>query len=81
MDALPESIDELSDVELFKSFKNCMKKPIMVQAVQMDKEFRVNSMEGNYKQGKSGDYLMSGIDGELYICDKDIFERSYDFKE
>jgi|688.fasta_scaffold418517_2 hypothetical protein len=21
---------------------------------------------------------MRGIDGELYICDKDIFERSYD---
>jgi len=34
---------------------------------------------GNYKQGKPGDYLMKGIDGELYICDGPIFERTYDF--
>lgn len=80
MTTYPQSIDELADVELFKSFKNCMKKPIMVQAVQMNEDFRVNSLEGNYKQGKAGDYLMSGIEGELYICDKDIFEKSYDFK-
>lgn len=79
MDVYPERIDDLDDVELFKSFNNCMKKPITVQAVQMNKEFQVQTLEGNYKQGKIGDYLMSGIDGELYICDKDIFERSYDF--
>jgi len=36
-------------------------------------------LEGNYKQGKAGDYLMQGIDNELYICDKDIFERTYDW--
>jgi hypothetical protein len=24
--------------------------------------------------------LMRGIDGELYICDGPIFEKSYDFK-
>lgn len=57
----------------------CMKKPITVHALQMHEPFRVNSMEGNYKQGKAGDYLMRGIDGELYICDRDIFERSYNF--
>jgi len=45
----------------------------------MLEEFRVNTLEGNYKQGKPGDYLMQGIDGELYICDKLIFEKTYDF--
>jgi hypothetical protein len=50
-----------------------------VQAVQIFTAFRVNTLEGDYKQGKPGDYLMSGIDGELYICDKGIFERSYDW--
>jgi hypothetical protein len=58
---------------------NCMKRPIVVQARQIDEDFRVNTLEGNYKKGKSGDYLMRGIDGELYICDKDIFEKTYDF--
>jgi hypothetical protein len=45
----------------------------------MDEEFRVDTLEGNYKQGKPGDYLMRGIDGELYICDGAIFEKTYDW--
>jgi hypothetical protein len=57
----------------------CIKRPIVVHAKQINEEFRVNTLEGNYKQGKPGDYLMRGIDGELYICDREIFERSYDF--
>lgn len=59
--------------------KPCTKRPIPVQAVQINEPFRVNSLEGDYAQGKPGDYLMKGIDGEMYICDKDIFEKSYDF--
>jgi hypothetical protein len=57
----------------------CVKRPIIVHALKIDEEFRVNTLEGNYKQGKPGDYLMRGIDGELYICDGSIFERTYDF--
>jgi hypothetical protein len=56
----------------------CKKKPIIVYSKQILEEFQVNSLEGNYKTGKSGDYLMKGIDGELYICDKEIYEKSYD---
>ena len=59
--------------------KGCLKKPIVVHAKQINEDFRVETLEGNYKQGKAGDYLMKGIDGELYICDKDIFEKTYDF--
>ena len=59
----------------------CRKRPIIVFAKQMDVKFRVRSLEGDYKQGKLGDYLMKGIDGELYICDKEIFEKTYDFVE
>jgi hypothetical protein len=57
----------------------CVKRPIVVHAKLMLEEFRVNTLEGNYKQGKPGDYLMRGIDGELYICDGPIFEKTYDF--
>jgi len=49
--------------------------------VAIDVAFRVETLEGNYKQGKPGDYLMRGIDDELYICDKSIFERTYDWVE
>lgn len=70
-------------MKVFETFEkvddmlSCMKKPIVVQCKQISEDFRVNTLEGNYKQGKSGDYLIKGVDGELYICDKDIFERTY----
>lgn len=65
--------------EVVSDMKPCVKRPLVVHALRIDTEFRVNTLEGNYKQGKAGDYLMRGIDGELYICDGPIFERSYDF--
>ena len=58
---------------------DCVKRPIVVHAKRIDEEFRVETLEGNYKQGKPGDYLMKGIDGELYICDGTIFEKTYEF--
>ena len=70
-----ETYEEVGDM------RSCMKRPITVHAKQMDVEFRVNTLEGNYKQGKAGDYLMCGVDGELYICDKTIFEKTYDFTD
>lgn len=72
-------------MKVFETFENisdlqpCRKKPIIVYAKPILEEFRVNSLEGDYAQGKPGDYLMKGVDGELYICDKSIFERTYDW--
>ena len=57
--------------------QGCVKRPFVVHAKKIDEEFRVETLEGNYKQGKPGDYLMRGIKAELYICDRDIFEESY----
>ena len=54
----------------------CRKKPIIIHATQVDEPFRVNSLEGDYKLGKAGDYLMCGVRGEHYICDKEIFEET-----
>ena len=56
--------------EKVEEMKPCMKKPLVVHAKQMEEEFRVKTLEGDYKLGKSGDFLMQGIEGELYICDK-----------
>ncbi len=63
--------------ETVEGMRGCMKKPIVVHAQQMNEEFRVDTLEGDYKQGKAGDYLMQGVEDELYICDKSIFEKSY----
>ena len=57
--------------------KSYRKKPLIVQAEQMDKEFYVYTLEGIMK-GKAGDYLIIGIKGEKYPCDKVIFEASYE---
>jgi len=78
MNTLPERIEDLGTI-ITAELKECMKKPIPVKATQMHAEFRVHTMEGDYKQGKPGDYLMCGVMGELYICDKDVFEKSYDW--
>lgn len=69
----------------YEAFENvdgmleCRKKPIIIHAKQIDEPFRVNSIEGDYANGKAGDYLMQGVDNELYICDKNIFEKSYNW--
>lgn len=78
MQTLPERITDL-DEAIARDMKACMKRPIPIKATKMYGEFRVQTLEGDYKQGKPGDYLMCGIDGELYICDRDIFERSHDW--
>lgn len=78
MKTYPERYDALTTQEKVE-FRACRKRPIPVKAVQINQPFRVNSLEGNYKQGKPGDYLICGIANELYICDKEIFERSYDW--
>ena len=53
-----------------------VKKPIKVQAKQMDHDFVVNTLEG-LMTGKAGDYLVEGIRGERYPVRKDIFEESF----
>lgn len=57
-------------------FKKALKKPIPVRCAQIDSPFEVETMEGVMK-GKPGDWLMVGIDGEKYVCDKAIFEKTY----
>lgn len=75
---LPERLNAL-DPEVARDMRDCRKKPIVIQAMQIHEEFRVQTLEGDYKQGKPGDYLMCGVDEELYICDKSVFERTYDW--
>lgn len=62
------------------SFKKAIKKPIPIKCVQIDEPFEVESLEG-LVTGKSGDWLMIGITGEMYICDQQIFNDSYKLVE
>lgn len=61
----------------FDGFVKVKKKPITVYALQVNKEFEVNSKEGLVK-GKANDWLMIGVEGERYICDDNILKKTYD---
>lgn len=65
----PEDIDSLPLIK-------AVKRPIPIRCVQMQEAFEVQTMEGTL-QGKAGDWLMVGIEGELYPCDSRVFEKTY----
>lgn len=56
------------------------KKPIEIEAYQINEDFHVKTMEGTMR-GKKNDYVIIGIRGELYVCDNEIFHSTYDFVE
>jgi len=56
------------------------KLPVIVEAIQMFTPFRVETKEG-WVTGKKGDWLVRGIEGELYPCDNWVFMRTYELVE
>jgi hypothetical protein len=56
--------------------KYYVKKPFPVRTVQMTEAFTVETKEG-VMAGKAGDYVIEGVFGEMYPCDKTIFENTY----
>jgi hypothetical protein len=53
-----------------------VKIPIPIDAEYMDEPFTVETLEGTMT-GKAGDYLVTGIRGEQYPVDGEIFDDSY----
>ena len=53
------------------------KKPIVIEAVQMDAIFTVDTLEGQMV-GQAGDWLITGINGEQYPCKDEIFKKTYE---
>jgi len=45
-----------------------------------DTNFMIKTLEGNMMASKE-DYLIKGINGELYPCKKEIFEKTYELAE
>lgn len=72
-----EEKDQLQK-NLWKRFR---KKPVVIEATQMECQFSVETKEGVFLRGKIGDWLIEGIDGELYPCDAKIFEKTYEAVE
>lgn len=62
-------VDDLA-FEYYRKNKNA-------EAVQIHSDFKVVTLEGTF-DAKAGDYLMRGVEGELYSCAREIFEDSYE---
>lgn len=43
---------------------------------ETDDEFVVETLEGAMR-GQAGDYIIKGVEGELYPCARHIFEKTY----
>jgi hypothetical protein len=53
------------------------KKPVCVYAIHMAEPFTVETLEGTMR-GNAGDWLIKGVNGELYPSKPDIFAKTYD---
>lgn len=63
--------DEIVDWHQFR------KRPIVINAMQMDVPFKVETLEG-WMQGQPGDWLIEGVENELYPCKDSIFQATYE---
>ncbi len=57
-----------------------VKKPVVIEAYQTDKEMIIHTLEGDMK-ASVGDYIITGVHGEQYPCKPDIFEETYESVE
>ena len=53
------------------------KKPIVIEAVQLTRPVTIETLEGTMR-GNTGDWLITGVNGEQYPCKPDIFEATYE---
>lgn len=57
--------------------KKYRKRPVIITAYQTQEDMIIHTLEGDMK-ATSGDYIITGVDGEQYPCKKEIFERTYE---
>lgn len=50
--------------------------PVVRRAAVVDTDFSCNTLEG-VTQGKAGDLVVIGVDGEIYPCDVEVFSKTY----
>ena len=57
--------------------KKYVKKPVVVEAYQTDREIAIHTLEGDL-MASVGDYIITGVNGEKYPCKPDIFKKTYE---
>lgn len=59
-------------------WKKCRNKPLQREYAEVTEETWIETREGTIKAYPGQDYLMKGVNGEIYPCKKDIFHKTYD---
>ncbi len=69
-------VKKLTDLK--QDWKWYRKKPVPVKATEIvEDEVEVHTREGILK-GYKGDFLIKGVEGEIYPCGKNIFWKTYE---
>ena len=68
-----ENKEQITELYQLSTYINV---PVLRKAAIVDKDFSCQTMEG-ITQGKAGDAVVVGVDGEVYPCDFEIFSKTY----
>ena len=58
-------------------WKRYRKLPVVISATRMNVPFKVETLEG-WMEGNAGDWLIEGVEGELYPCKDSVFRATYE---
>ena len=59
-------------------WKRYRERPVIVNAVQMDMPFRVETQGGIMISGEPGDWLVESMKGMLRLCKDGVFQAVYE---
>jgi len=59
------------------TFGRYRKLPVVIGAVRLTEPVEIDTLEGTMT-GNIGDWLLCGVNGELYPCKNDVFQQTYD---
>ena len=59
------------------AIKKYRKKPLIIEAYQTDQEIEIETLEGTMK-ANVGDYIITGVKGEVYPCKPEVFNETYE---
>lgn len=60
-----------------RAWSRVRKRPVIVEALQLDVAVEIDTREGTVR-ADPGDWLMRGVEGELYPCSADVFDATYE---
>lgn len=70
-----KEITKLTDIE--GKIIKIRKRPIVVKAVELKEKVRIHTREGRLV-GEKGEYIIEGIQGEVYPIGRKIFQQTYE---